>query len=128
MPRQDVKTFQPTGYVGFSVNPTQLVEYIDLGSQALIYFPETLFGTSNATTFEFTLGVPELIIPSTAREFVFWGMNNGTTTLARAVIDAAGGMTFVPVAVSGAYLTPSGSWTAAGNKGVKVGTFFLYPK
>lgn len=128
IPSSDLQTFTPASYVGFSVNPSQSMQYADLGSQVLLYFPETLFGTSNATTFELAT-LPEEIRPSFTREFVFWGLDDGSTYLARANILSTGSITFDRAIVVGSNIQPNtGGWTAAGNKGVKIGTFFLYPK
>lgn len=123
-----VKSFTPTSWDGFSVDPSGAISYMDFGAIVMMWRGDNLLGTSDATNFTLQ-GVPEAIRPATARYFHGDVVDNSTMKDGRVEIGAGGAITFTLATVSGTNIVQNATgFTAAGFKGIPLGWIVVYTK
>jgi hypothetical protein len=128
---REVKTFTPE-WDGFSVPPTGDLRYMDFGAIVFIWSGETLYGTSNATNFSITGGMPDAIIPASTKVVTSPALaDDGGIAYADVAIGPTGNIDFSRFDVSGgtsAYPFNVTGWTNSGTKGISGGFVISYPK
>lgn len=124
-------TFTPT-WTGYTSQPSGTLTYLDLGAVVIMWAPNTITGTSNATAMTFT-GIPSAIRPSGTRSLSCQVVNDGVVIEGGVFIQSDGSAVFHRVVALGAsqpydvvpYIS---SFTSAGLKGVPNGFLLVYPK
>lgn len=108
---QGTATISLTGY---ATAPTGDIEWVRLGRRVTVRVPETITGTSNATTLTMT-GIPDQIAPETVKLQSVPLVDNGNTVLGLASITGTT-ITFL----MGSPLSATG-FTATGTKSIPAG-------
>jgi len=123
----NAESFTPT-WTGFGVGdePTGDLNFLDLGTHAMVWAPDAKIGVSNSTQFQMG-GIPEAIRPSSTMNMVILANRNDTVIEARAQILTDGTAAFYTSGVSTYVVYSSVGWNNPGNKGLLVGTIFFYP-
>lgn len=136
-PDGGVRTFTPTAWDGFSVDPTGAISYIDYGAFVMMWADAAIVGTSDFTNFTLH-GVPTTLIPSRLNTAVgsFGMLNNATGAGGSAIVYGgasgfAGQIHFFILRTDTVanFATPNANgWTNVGNKGLDAGWIIQYPK
>lgn len=104
-------------FTGFSVAPTVVARYVQIGKIVHIIMYTTVDGTSNTTAFTMTLPVSALDGQISYAKIPFDGTDNGAGVTGMAVIGSATRLDF--------YTTANlGTWTASGNKSANIVFFY----
>lgn len=129
------QTFTPTGWAGFSSDPSGDISYLDFGAFVMMWRDTALTGNSDEAFMAFTGGVPAGIRPSAGRYVRCQVIDENYLLGGVAFIDNSGGMSFFLETVETTY-TPdviafTNSFTdpsSAGSKGLPAGWLIMYPK
>lgn len=134
---REPKTFTPTNWTGFSVDPTGDVSYMDFGAIVIMWIDSTLTGTSDDVGMSFA-GIPTEIRPRTGNKLVRCLVVNGGYTLGGAVeITTTGIAQFYLESTLGGgagtadddRVTPSGAiFENVGTKGLPAGWLVFFSK
>jgi len=123
-----VKTFTPTSWDGFSVDPVGSFSYQDFGAIVTMWRNEFLVGTSD-DTFMTLSGIPLSIRPTSPRVFRCYVVDNGIVFAGNALIDPDGDITFSLEVVAGSKMIyDSNGFTAAADKGIPFSWLIMYAK
>lgn len=124
------KSFTPTSWDGFSVNPTGAISYLDFGELVILYSEDAHLGTSDDTVMFFE-GLPEALRPvrpfTIASSIISIG---GFSVAGMATIEDSGRVSFQAsntTTVAGRVIYAS-DFPALGSKGLPVGWLILYAK
>lgn len=131
-----VKTFTPTGWTDFSVDPTGDISYYDFGVIVAMWSAAGLTGTSDGAGMSFS-GVPAAITPTDGNRFArCLVITGGYTVGGTAELTIAGVMQFYIEDTSGAFLGTADddrtvnfqNFATTAGKGLPAGWFIMYPK
>jgi hypothetical protein len=124
-------TFTPSGYTGFSSNPTGSISYIDFGSLVLLFIAGASHtGTSGgANSNQFVIsGLPSALQPSGIREAKVLAINASVAIDAKVQIFSNLSFEVSVGSDGGNILYSATSWNGAGSKGWLRGAVIVYPK
>ena len=132
-----VKSFTPTNWAGFSVDPSSDISYLDFGAIVFMFRDATLTGTSDDTNMSFQ-SVPVSIRPLSGNRIVRCLVINGSFTLGGAAeITTSGIVQFSLEDTSGGgagtaddnRVKPAGTvFENTGTKGLPAGWLIMYTK
>jgi hypothetical protein len=134
---RSVKTFTPTSWTGFSVDPVGDISYHDFGAIVVMWRDVALTGTSDDVGMSFA-GIPEAIRPLSGNKIMRCLVINGSFMLGGAVeITTSGVAQFYLEGTAGGgagtadddRVSPQGSiFENTGTKGLNAGWLVMYSK
>lgn len=132
-----VQTFTPSGWTGFSTDPTGDISYLDFGPFVMLWVNSALTGLSDEVFMSFSTGMPAAIRPSAQRDVRCVLLDENYVCGGVARVDPSGAMAFFLEEVNTGTPPPANTIgfnniftdpSAAGSKGLPSGWMVTYPK
>ena len=131
------QTFTPSGWTGFSTDPTGDISYLDFGPFVILWVNSAMVGLSDEVFMSFSTGMPAAIRPSATRDVRCTVLDENFICGGVARIDPSGAMAFFLEEVQAGAPPPANTIgfdniftdpSATGSKGLPSGWMVIYPK